>query len=235
MDIIILISFSESSYRESILYNFKEDSNYHITYADTVHETLRIFQNKDFDIVLLDMHYMDGNGLELKKKMNDLKDVPTIFVTSINDDIQKVLALEYGADDYVVYPFNVLELKARIRAVLRRTHKGINKNNDGLDKDNVITFANYEFNIVGRRVKINGEDVDLTGKEFDIFFILVSNPGVVYSRVTIAKEIWGDNYEGHLRTVDVHIKRLREKIDDIEGHVIRTKWGKGYFFGNLEE
>lgn len=235
MEIKILISFSESSYRDNLIYNFKEDSNYHITYAETAHETLSVFQNKDFDIVLLDMHYMDGNGLELKKKMNDIKDVPTIFVTNINDDIQKVLALEYGADDYVVFPFNVLELKARIRAVLRRTYKGIDRNNDSFDKENVITFENYEFNVVGRKVKINGEDIDLTGKEFDIFFILVSNPGVVYSRVTIAKEIWGDNYEGHLRTVDVHIKRLREKIDDLEGHVIRTKWGKGYYFGKLEE
>lgn len=235
MDIKILISLSESDYKDEILYNFKEDANYIITTSETVQETISKFQNKNFDMVLIDMNYPDGNGLDLKKKMNDIKDVPTIFVTNVKDDIQKVLALEYGADDYVVYPFNILELKARIRAVLRRYSKTLDEDEDTIDKENLIIFDNYEFNVVGRKVKINGEDIDLTGKEFDIFFILVSNPGIVYSRVSIAKEVWGDNYEGHLRTVDVHIKRLREKIDDVEGNIIKTKWGKGYYFGKIEE
>ncbi|WP_300408044.1 response regulator transcription factor [Lagierella sp.] len=235
MEIKILISFPESNYKEEILYNFAEDTNYSITTSESVQDTLKKFQNKDFDIVLLDMKYEDGNGLDLKKKMNDTRDVPTIFVTNVNDDIQKVLALEYGGDDYLVYPFNILELKARIRAVLRRTNKKLDGSGDNLEKENLIIFDNYEFNVVGRKVKINGEDTDLTGKEFDILFILVSNPGIVYSRVDIAKEIWGNSYEGHLRTVDVHIKRLREKIDDVQGHIIRTKWGKGYYFGKLEE
>lgn len=164
--------------------------------------------------------------------MNDIIDIPTIFVTEVNDDIQKVLALEYGADDYIVYPFNILELKARIRAVLRRVAKNEDKNS--VDKDNEIVINNFKFSIVGRMVTLDDEEIDLTGKEFDILYILVSNPGKVTSREDIAKEIWGENYEGHLRTVDVHIKRLREKIDDKESTLIRTKWGEGYYFGNEE-
>lgn len=232
MSLKILLAFPESSYREEIVYNFSSDVNYEINNCSTIEDALKFIQKEEYDIVLMDMIFKDGTGLDLKKKMNDIIDIPTIFVTEINDDIQKVLALEYGADDYIVYPFNILELKARIRAVLRRVAKNEDKNS--VDKDNEIVINNFKFSIVGRMVTLDDEEIDLTGKEFDILYILVSNPGKVTSRENIAKEIWGENYEGHLRTVDVHIKRLREKIDDKESTLIRTKWGEGYYFGNEE-
>ena len=234
MEINILLSFSESEYSKEILYNFEEDPNYKITRTNTIAESIDKIMANNFDIVLLDMNYIDGTGLDLKKKINEIKDIPTIFVTNLNDDIQKVLALEYGADDYLVYPFNILELKARIRAVIRRVARYNESINNEPEKENIIIFNDYEFNIVGRKVRLKGEDIDLTGKEFDLLFILVSNPGKVYSRIALAKEIWDEKYIGHLRTVDVHIKRLREKIDDNEGLIIKTKWGKGYYFGVLE-
>ncbi len=232
MSLKILLAFPESSYREEIVYNFSSDVNYEINNCSTIEDALKFIQKEEYDIVLMDMIFKDGTGLDLKKKMNDIIDIPTIFVTEVNDDIQKVLALEYGADDYIVYPFNILELKARIRAVLRRVAKNEDKNS--VDKDNEIVINNFKFSIVGRMVTLDDEEIDLTGKEFDILYILVSNPGKVTSREDIAKEIWGENYEGHLRTVDVHIKRLREKIDDKESTLIRTKWGEGYYFGNEE-
>ena len=232
MSLKILLAFPESSYREEIVYNFSSDVNYEINNCSTIEDALKFIQKEEYDIVLMDMIFKDGTGLDLKKKMNDIIDIPTIFVTEVNDDIQKVLAFEYGADDYIVYPFNILELKARIRAVLRRVAKNEDKNS--VDKDNEIVINNFKFSIVGRMVTLDDEEIDLTGKEFDILYILVSNPGKVTSREDIAKEIWGENYEGHLRTVDVHIKRLREKIDDKESTLIRTKWGEGYYFGNEE-
>lgn len=232
MSLKVLLAFPESSYREEIVYNFSSDINYEISNCSSIEDALKFVQKEEYDIVLMDMIFKDGTGLDLKKKMNDIIDIPTIFVTEVNDDIQKVLALEYGADDYIVYPFNILELKARIRAVLRRVAKNEDKNS--VDKDNEIVINNFKFSIVGRMVTVDDEEIDLTGKEFDILYILVSNPGKVTSREDIAKEIWGENYEGHLRTVDVHIKRLREKIDDKDSTLIRTKWGEGYYFGNEE-
>lgn len=235
MELKILLSFPESNYKNEILYNFSDDPNYIISNTDTIADSIEKVTNNDYDIILIDMNYSDGTGLDLKKKLNEIKDIPTIFVTDVNDDIQKVLALEYGADDFIVYPFNILELKARIRAVIRRVTKFNEDSNVDADKENIITFGDFEFNIVGRKVSLKGEDTDLTGKEFDLLYILVSNAGRVFSRIDLAKEIWDENYEGHLRTVDVHIKRLREKIFDNEGLIIKTKWGKGYYFGTLED
>ena len=235
MELKILLSFPESEYKKEIIYNFSDDANYSISTASTISESLDKVEHNEYDMILLDMKYIDGTGLDLKKKLNEIKDMPTIFVTDVKDDIQKVLALEYGADDYIVHPFNILELKARIRAIMRRVSKYTEEPAVESEKENIIIFDDYEFNIVGRKVTLKGEDIDLTGKEFDLLYILVSNAGNVYSRIDLAKEIWDENYEGHLRTVDVHIKRLREKIYDTEGIIIKTKWGEGYYFGELED
>lgn len=234
MKLRVLLAFPNSEYKREIIYNFSDDVNYEIVVCENIEETLKKVEEEKFDIVLADMEFSDGTGLDLKKQLNNIEDIPTIFVSSIKDDIQKVLALEYGADDYIVYPFNILELKARIRAVIRRVNANKPENNDG-EKENIIVFDNFEFNIVGRKVRLDGEDIDLTGKEFDLLYILVSNPGLVYSRKELAKEIWDESYEGHLRTVDVHIKRLREKINDKDSSLIKTKWGEGYYFGNSIE
>lgn len=181
MKLRVLLAFPNSEYKREIIYNFSDDVNYEIVVCENIKETLKKVEEEKFDIVLTDMEFSDGTGLDLKKQLNNIEDIPTIFVSSIKDDIQKVLALEYGADDYIVYPFNILELKARIRAVIRRVNANKPENNDG-EKENIIVFDNFEFNIVGRKVRLDGEDIDLTGKEFDLLYILVSNPGLVYSR-----------------------------------------------------
>ena len=225
----ILFVFPNRDNINDIIYNFNEDENYNIRYASNISESLEELKQQKFDIALIDMQFNDGTGLDLKKKMDEIDDIPTIVVTNINDDIKKVLAFEYGVDDYLVYPFNVLELKARIRAILRR----YNSSNVEINpKEKTIILYDFEFNIIGRKLKFKGKSVDLTGKEFDLLYTLVSNSGKVFSREELAKKVWGDEYEGHLRTVDVHIRRLRGKMSEACGDksFIHTKWGEGYFF-----
>ncbi|MDO5718562.1 MAG: response regulator transcription factor [Tissierellia bacterium] len=232
MSLNIILVNQDESYTEELIYSF-ETENYKIMKAHTVKDAIEKIKNNDFDLALIDMVFSDGTGLDLKKQMNEICDIPTIVVTKVSEDIQKVLALEYGADDYIVRPFNILELKARIRAVLRRVGESRKKEEEAKEKSQIIESGDFEFNIVGRKVRLKGQDIDLTGKEFDLLFILALNPGEIFSREKLAEKIWGENYEGHLRTVDVHIRRLREKIEseDNSEQYIQTKWGEGYYFG----
>lgn len=174
------------------------------------------------------MNFSDGTGLDFKKEISKLYSIPTIFVSDESDDMKKILALEYGADDYVVYPFNMLELKARIRAVLRRTKSDFDSENKN---SNIMQIGGFEFNLISRSVKRYGQDVELTGREFELLYALVSNKDKVLSRKELAAKLWEDA-QSHIRTVDVHIKRLREKIKDNESIIIRTKWGEGYYFSS---
>lgn len=236
MNLSIILINQDERYAKELIYSF-ETENYHIVTAQTIQEGIEKIKSNAFDLALIDMYYKDGTGLDLKKQMNEIENIPTIVVTDVSEDIQKVLALEYGADDYIVKPFNILELKARIRAVMRRVGED-RKKGEQAEQEYTIISGDFEFNIVGRKVKNKGVDIDLTGKEFDLLFILASNNGKVFSREELAKKIWSDKYEGHLRTVDVHIRRLREKIehdDENEEGYIKTKWGKGYYFGELDE
>ncbi|WP_425538282.1 response regulator transcription factor [Microaceticoccus formicicus] len=233
MSLNIILVNPDEVYTEELIYSF-ETENYQITKAVTVKEAIEKIKKHDYDLALIDMIFSDGTGLDLKKQMNEIKNIPTIVVTKVSEDIQKVLALEYGADDYIVRPFNILELKARIRSVLRRVGESKKREEEAKLKAQVIESGDFEFNIVGRKVRLRGEDIDLTGKEFDLLFILALNPGQIFSREQLAEKIWGEDYEGHLRTVDVHIRRLREKIEneeDVEQY-IQTKWGEGYYFGD---
>ncbi|MDO5689899.1 MAG: response regulator transcription factor [Tissierellia bacterium] len=236
MSLNIILINQDDSYSNELIYSF-ETENYQITLATSIKDALEKIRKHNYDLALIDMVFSDGTGLDLKKQMNEVRNIPTIVVTQISEDIQKVLALEYGCDDYIVRPFNILELKARIRAVLRRVGESKRKEDEAKLRSQIIESGDFEFNIVGRKVRCRGLDVDLTGKEFDLFFILATNPGEVFSREQLAEKIWGENYEGHLRTVDVHIRRLREKIGSGEGkeQFIQTKWGEGYYFGQPEE
>lgn len=228
MSLRVLLAFPESDYKKEIIYNFSGDPNYELTICKNIQETLNTIRKRSFDIALIDMRFSDGTGLDLRKQMSEIKDIPTLVISNVNEDIKKVLALEYGADDYVVAPFNMLEIKARIRAILRRCMPEGEKTS--AEQEHIISLGRFEFNIVGRKVKMSGKAVDLTGKEFDLLYIMVSNPGVVYSREQLSEKLWGKDFKTHLRTVDVHIKRLREKINDHKSRVIRTKWGEGYFY-----
>lgn len=233
MNLDILLVYEDDSYAEELMYSFEVES-YHIMRVKTISSALEKLKEKDYNLAIIDMEYSDGTGLDLKKEMNEIKDVPTIVVTKVSDDIQKVLALEYGADDYIVRPFNILELKARIRAVLRRISTNVEEENQ--DPNNIVIADDFEFNFLGRKVKRKGEEIELTGKEFDFLYFLTTHPGQVFTREELANEIWDENYEGHLRTVDVHIRRLREKIDVNEkDSYIQTKWGEGYYFGKEEK
>ena len=175
----------------------------------------------------MDILLPDGNGLKLCQTIREHSQVPIIILTEKKEDINKILALEYGADDYVTKPFNILELKARIKAILRR----VNMKTAQIDNQ-TIKIDDFTINALGRKLTINGESISLTGKEFDLFYILISNPGKVFTREELLETIWGYEYFGDLRTVDVHIRRLREKIEknSSQAEYILTKWGVGYYF-----
>ena len=205
MKLKILMALSDNSQINDLMYSMLEDENYEISTAKTIEDTLILADQNLFDILIMDMNFKDGTGLELKKKLNLICDIPTIIVTTLKDDMQKILMFEYGADDYLVYPFNILELKARIRAIMRRVGQKRS------DIDNIIFADDLEFNIVGRTVKLKGKEVDLTGKEFDILYIIAINPEKIFTREDIAKSVWKEEIISDYRKIDVHIRRLREK------------------------
>ena len=182
-----------------------------------------------YDIMLLDIMLPKLSGLEVCQMVREFSDVPIIMLTAKGEDMDKIMGLEYGADDYVTKPFNILEVKARIKAILRRNSK-----NDDLrmTPSHVIEKKGLKIETDSRRVFIKGHEVSLTAKEFDLVMLLVSNPNRVYSRDELLNEIWGATYPGDARTVDVHVRRLREKIEThpADPEYIHTKWGVGYFF-----
>lgn len=182
-----------------------------------------------YDMILLDIMLPKITGLEVCQMIREFSDVPIIMLTAKGDDMDKILGLEYGADDYITKPFNILEVKARIKAILRRN----SKNDDSQPiQSNIIEKKGLKIETDSRRVFINGHEVSLTAKEFELVLLLVSNPNKVYSRDELLKEIWGASYPGDARTVDVHVRRLREKIEThpADPDYIHTKWGVGYYF-----
>ena len=183
----------------------------------------------NYDIILLDIMLPKLTGLEVCQLIREFSDVPIIMLTAKGEDMDKILGLEYGADDYITKPFNILEVKARIKAILRRNAKYDAAKDD---KKNVIEKKNLKIETDSRRVYIREQEVNLTAKEFDLVMLLVSNPNKVYSRDELMKMVWGPGYRGDARTVDVHVRRLREKIEKnpAEPEYIYTKWGVGYYF-----
>ena len=182
-----------------------------------------------YDIILLDIMLPKLTGLEVCQIIREFSDVPIIMLTAKGDDMDKIIGLEYGADDYITKPFNILEVKARIKARLRRNTRSDESRES---RANVIEKKGLKIETDSRRVYINGNEVSLTAKEFELVLLLVSNPNKVYSRDELLKEIWGATYPGDARTVDVHVRRLREKIEahPADPEYIHTKWGVGYFF-----
>ncbi len=189
-------------------------------------EAVEKAKSGNYDIVLLDIMLPIYTGLEVCQMIREFSDVPIIMLTAKDDDMDKILGLEYGADDYITKPFNILEVKARIKAILRRNAKNDNSNS------NVIEVKGMRIECDSRRVFIDNKEVNLTQKEFDLVLLLVSNPNKVYSRDELLKTIWGPGYPGDVRTVDVHVRRLREKIEECpaDPKYIHTRWGKGYYF-----
>ena len=196
-------------------------------------EALEAAKKKEYDVVLLDVMLPKFSGFEVCQQIREFSMMPIIMLTAKGDDMDKILGLEYGADDYITKPFNILEVKARIKAIIRRSSK--NTTTSGAETK-TVTFGEMKIDCENRRVYILGKEVNLTAKEFDLLELLVFNPNKVYSRENLLNIVWGYDYPGDVRTVDVHIRRLREKIESnpSEPKFIHTKWGVGYFFQNQE-
>ena len=191
-------------------------------------EAIRRLEEEQFDLMLLDIMLPKLTGLEVCQQIREFSNVPIVMLTAKDDDMDKIMGLEYGADDYITKPFNILEVKARIKAIMRRTTVRDNASN----APKTIVNGDLRLDCDSRRVYIAGKEVNLTAKEFDVLELLALNPNKVYSRENLLKLVWGSDYPGDVRTVDVHIRRLREKIESnpSEPRFVHTKWGVGYFF-----
>ena len=182
----------------------------------------------EYDVILLDLMLPKLTGLEVCQQIREFSNVPIIMLTAKGEDMDKILGLEYGADDYITKPFNILEVKARIKAILRRTRvKETEKAAPAY-----LEVSNLKIDCESRRVFVRDREVNLTAKEFDVLELLAFNPNKVYSRENLLNLVWGYEYPGDVRTVDVHIRRLREKIEEnpSEPAYVHTKWGVGYYF-----
>ena len=190
-------------------------------------EAVSYIKENTYDIILLDLMLPKLNGYEVCQQVREFSDVPIIMLTAKGDDMDKILGLEYGADDYMTKPFNILEVKARIKAIIRRNSKNKDKSDE-----RTVDCGNLKIDLDGRRIFIKDQEINLTAKEFDLLELLAMNPNKVYSRENLLNTVWGSEYPGDVRTVDVHIRRLREKIEEnpSEPGYVHTKWGVGYFF-----
>ena len=188
-------------------------------------EALDMIKENTYDVILLDVMLPKFTGYEVCQQVREFSDVPIIMVTAKDDDMDKILGLEYGADDYITKPFNILEVKARIKAIMRRSGKKEEEVREA-------TYGDLTIDCNSRRVYIEGAEVNLTAKEFDVLELLVFHPNKVYDRDALLDLVWGRDYPGDARTVDVHIRRLREKIEKnpSEPKYVHTKWGVGYYF-----
>ena len=188
-------------------------------------EALAQAKESHYDIILLDVMLPKLTGFEVCQQIREFSTVPIIMLTAKGDDMDKILGLEYGADDYITKPFNILEVKARMKAIMRRMQKRE-------AAPSVMVFEDLKINEEYRRVLVKDREINLTSREFEVLELLASAPGKVYSREELLKTIWGEDYPGDVRTVDVHVRRLREKLErnPSEPRYVRTKWGTGYYF-----
>ena len=196
-------------------------------------EAVNMIRDKQFDIVLLDVMLPKLSGFEVLQQVREFSDVPIIMLTARGDDMDKTLGLDYGADDYVTKPFNPLEVKGRIKAIIRRTSRA--RKPEPVN-ENIIEVGDLRMDLDNRRVSLEDKEINLTSKEFELLELLATHAGKVYSRTTLLQMVWGKEYPGDVRTVDVHIRRLREKIEHnaSEPRYVQTKWGVGYYFRSHE-
>ena len=220
----ILVVDDEKLLVKGIKFNL-ENEGYQVDAAYDGLEAVELARSGNYDMIIMDVMMPELDGLEACMRIREFSTIPIIMLTARSEDMDKVIGFEYGADDYVTKPFNILELKARIRALLRRS--ALVSNVTGT----VLTVGHITIDTDKRVATKNEEQVELTVKEFDVFELLSKNPGRVYSRETLLNIIWGYEFQGDIRTVDVHIRRLREKLEEnpAEPEHIMTKWGVGYY------
>lgn len=224
----ILVVDDEKSIVKGIKFGLEQDGM-EVDACYDGEEAIENASKKDYDLIVLDVMLPKKSGLEVCQHLRGISKVPILMLTAKGEDMDKIMGLEYGADDYMTKPFNILELKARIKAILRRsTYQGQKDDKE----DNLIRVKDLEMNLEARIIKIKGEEINLTAKEFDILHLLITNPNKVYSREMLLNKIWGYEYPGDYRTVDVHMRRLREKIEENPSNpkYLYTKWGVGYYF-----
>lgn len=223
----VLVVDDEKLIVKGIRFSLMQDS-LEVDCAYDGEEALNMAKEKEYDLILLDVMLPKMDGFEVCQQIREFSDVPIIMLTAKGDDMDKILGLDNGADDYITKPFNILEVKARIKAIMRRGRKKEEKEVNG----NVIEKNGMKIDRESRRVFIEGQEVNLTAKEFDLLELLAMNPDKVYSREQLLNLVWGYEYPGDARTVDVHIRRLREKIEKLPSNpkYVFTKWGVGYYF-----
>ena len=224
----VLVVDDEKLIVKGIRFSLEQDGM-EVSCAYDGEEALAMAKAEDFDIILLDVMLPGLTGFEVCQQIREFSNVPIIMLTAKGDDMDKILGLEYGADDYITKPFNILEVKARIKAILRRLSVPVKAEKD---EKTIVESGDVRIDREGRRVYIEGREINLTAKEFDVLELLVFNPNKVYSRENLLNIVWGYEYPGDVRTVDVHIRRLREKIEEnpSEPKYVHTKWGVGYYF-----
>ncbi len=223
----VLVVDDEQLIVKGIRFSLEQD-DYEVDCAYDGEEALKLAKENPYDIILLDIMLPKMDGYEVLQQIREFSDVPVIMLTAKAEDMDKILGLDYGADDYITKPFNILEVKARIKAIMRRS----GKQNADQEEGRVIVKGDMTIDCDSRRVLIGDREVNLTAKEFDLLELLASNPGKVYSRDDLLNIVWGYEYPGDARTVDVHIRRLREKIEEnpSDPKYVYTKWGVGYYF-----
>lgn len=193
---------------------------------------LESIRNNEYDIVLLDVMLPGLSGYEVCQQVREFSMVPIIMLTAKSADMDKILGLEYGADDYITKPFNILEVKARIKALLRRSNL-----ENAVNVLKKLEFRNLVIDMESRRLFLGGKEIRLTAKEYDLLELLATHPDKIYSRENLMNIVWGYEFVGDVRTVDVHVRRLREKIerDPSNPGYVHTKWGAGYYFNDHEK
>ncbi len=222
----LLIVDDEKLLVKGIKFNFEQDG-YTCEVAYDGEEAVKMAKDKSIDLIILDLMLPKVDGLSACQKIREFSTVPIVMLTAKSEDMDKIMGLEYGADDYLTKPFNILELKARVKAILRRVTQG-----DKKDGAKTVTVGGISLDYNFRRATVGDKTIDLTSKEFDLLDLFISNAGKVYSRENLLDIVWGYDYPGDIRTVDVHVRRLREKIEPDPAHpvFIHTKWGVGYYY-----
>ena len=222
----ILVVDDEKLLVKGIKFNL-ENEGYQVDVCYDGATAVEMAKTSEYDLIILDLMMPKLDGLGACMQIREFSTVPVIMLTARSEDTDKLIGFEYGADDYVTKPFNILELKARVRALLRRsTIQGANERGGRLSRSHITIDAER------RSAEKDGVPVELTVKEFDLVELLMHNPGKVYSRENLLNLVWGYDYQGDIRTVDVHVRRLREKLEmnPAEPECIITKWGVGYYF-----
>lgn len=225
----VLVVDDEKMIVKGIRFSLLQDG-YEVDTAYDGEEALQKASANQYDIILLDVMLPKHSGLEVLQQIREFSAVPVIMLTAKGEDMDKILGLDYGADDYITKPFNILEVKARIKAIIRRVAGS--RRETAEEEDRILENGDLRMDFDNRRVSVAGKEINLTSKEFELLELLATHPGKVYSRSMLLQTVWGKDYPGDVRTVDVHIRRLREKVEPnaSEPVYVQTKWGVGYYF-----